>query len=111
MFERRTVIDNSREVEGLREKHYSIELTDKEHMERLEAAKFVYKPPSKEGEMNPAQKDKFEKVRKITKDMKTINLKESNKNVKKKNKNIKKAIVKNNSKSDSPAMAQVQEKL
>ncbi len=110
MFERITVIDNSREADGPREKHHTIELSDREHRERLEA-KFVYVPPPPVEDMSPALKAKFNKARELTKDTKVIKLKEGKKNVGKKSKNSKKTATKNNPKSNPPAVAQVQEKL
>lgn len=96
MFERITKIDNSREADGPREKHYSIELTDKEHRERLEAAKLIYKPPPPVEEMTPELKKKFEKAQELTKETKVIKLKESKKNVRKTRKTTKKTAAENN---------------
>lgn len=110
MFERITVIDNSREADGPREKHHTIELSDREHRESFEA-KLVYVPPPPVEEMSPALKEKFNKARELTKDTKVIKLKEGKKNVRKKSKTSKKATAKTNSKSDAAAMAQVQTEL
>lgn len=111
MFEKRTMIDNSREADGPREKHYSIELTDKEHMEKLEATRLVYRPIPKEENMNPELKEKFDKARELTKDTKIIKLKEDNKNVRKKSQTSKKTAKKTNPKPNTTAVAQIQAKL
>jgi len=108
MFERITKIDNSREADGPREKDYSIELTDQQHREKLEAqTKLVYKPPVEDGDMTPALKEKFEKARDLTKDTKVTKLKEGKKNERKKSKTTKKTSSKNNPKSNTSAVAQV----
>lgn len=77
-FEKRYVIDNSREADGPRERHYHIELSDKEHLERISPpmisketrnAGFVYKPPvADDDSLSPALKAKFEIARNPTKD-------------------------------------------
>lgn len=117
-FEKSYVIDNSREADGPRERNYSIELSDREHLERLqppkvskemEEAGFVYKPPIEEESMSLALKEKFEKARKLTKDTKAIKLGENN--AKSKSKSIKSKTKKNNPKSNKPAMASVQKEL
>lgn len=114
-FEKRYVIDNSREADGPRERVHTIELSDKDHLERLlppqvskemEDARFVYKPPVDEEAMSPALKEKFEKARKITKDTKVIDLRK--KDVRKKSKTSKKTAAKNNTKPNKPAMASIQ---
>ncbi|CAB4132283.1 hypothetical protein UFOVP256_14 [uncultured Caudovirales phage] len=112
-FERTYQIDNSREADGPREKHHSIELTDREHLERL-GVKFsddplyvkfntelVYRPPE-EGYLTPALKEKKALAEKITKDTKVIDL-----NEKSKSKTTKRKPKKNNSKSNAAAVAKV----
>ena len=117
MFEKNYQIDNSREADGPREKHHSIELTDREHLERL-GVKFndppsyvkfntelVYRPPE-EAKLTPALKAKKALAEKITKDTKVIDL-----NEKSKSKTPKRKSKKNNSKPNAAAVAQVQDKL
>ncbi|CAB4133896.1 hypothetical protein UFOVP264_60, partial [uncultured Caudovirales phage] len=97
MFEKLTKIDNSREVDGPREKHQTIELSDKEHMERLQAAtKLVYRPPPPVEEMSPEMKKKYEKAVEITKENNVIKLNKGKKNVRKKNQASKKSANKAN---------------
>ena len=116
-FEKRYQIDNSREADGPREKNHSIELTDREHLERL-GVKFndppsyvkfntdlVYRPPE-EAQLTPALKEKKALAEKITKETKVIDL-----NAKSKSKTIKSKPKKNNSKSNSAAVEKVQDKL
>lgn len=136
MFERRMVIDNSREADGPRERVDRIEMTDQEHKEKLEAmqpkkdgilspewmcrlkdplyVKFngdmVYRPPDLE-KMSPELREKWEKAQELTKDTKVIKLKEGKKNVRKARKTTKKATQENNPESDTAAVATVQEKL
>jgi len=121
MFEKITKIDNSRESDGPREKHVSIEMTDQQHREKLEAMKptgmavkfntsFVYRPPTPE-EMSPECREKWELAEKLTKDTKVIKLKEGKKNVRKTRKTTKKAATENNPESNATAVAQVQTEL
>jgi hypothetical protein len=105
MFERITKIDNSREADGNREKHHRIEITDKEHMEKMEASiKLVYRPPIPE-QMSPELKKKFEKAQELTKDMKVKKIKLGNKNERKKSKTSEKRTKKNNPMPNTEAMA------
>lgn len=80
---RRYVIDNSREADVPRERDYTIELSDKEHRERLqprvgkemEDAGFTYRDPaSEDSNMTKFMKNKFDNANKLTKDTQTINL-------------------------------------
>ena len=91
MFEKVTKIDNSREADGPRENNYTIELSDKEHRERLEAAKIARQPP-------PII------VEKITKDTKTVKIKREKKNAKSKSKSPSKKPKTTNPISDKSAV-------
>lgn len=94
IIEKITKIDNSREADRPREKHVSIELTDQQHRENLEAAaKLVYIPP-KEEEMSPNLQEKFKKAQELTKETKVIKLKKGDKDVRKARKNLKKNVKK-----------------
>lgn len=136
MFERRTVIDNSREADGPRERVDRIEMTDQEHREKLEAmqpkkdgilspdwqcrlkdplyVKFngepVFKLPDLD-KMSPELREKWEKTQELTKDTKVIKLKEGKKNVRKTRKTTKKAAQENNPDPNTAAVATVQEEL
>jgi hypothetical protein len=111
MFERNYQIDNSREADGPREKHLRIELTDREHMEKLERfrPKLVYKSLIENSTLlddsTPLGK-KYKKAKEFTKDTKVINL-----NEKDKSKSIKRNPRKANPKPDATAMASVQKEL
>lgn len=116
-FERRYVIDRSRESDGPRERHHSIELSDRDHLERLlppivskelEEAGFIYKHPI-QSEMPTELKEKFEKAKKITKDTKVIDSRK--KDAKSKSKIIKSKSKKTNSKSNRTTVARLQKKL
>lgn len=116
-FERNYVIDNLREIDGPREKHHKIELSDRDHRERLQPtliiskelqdAGFVYKPPIEEDAMSPALKEKFEKARKLTKDTKVVDIRK--KDAKSKSKSTERKSKKIHSKSKRSAVEKVQE--
>ena len=106
MFERITKIDNSREADGPREKHHSIEMSDKDHRESLEV-KLVYRPPPPEEKMNPELKEKFKIARDLTKDTQVTKLKQGKKSERKENKNPTSKAKKNDSKSNGSTVAQV----
>lgn len=85
-FERTYQIDNSREADGPREKHHSIELTDREHLERL-GVRFPTEPrlgvkfnsglgyrPPEETNLTPALKDKKALAEKIAKETNVIDI-------------------------------------
>jgi len=105
-FERIPIV-HARESDAPREKHPSIELSDIEYMQKMEALKpkLVYRPPS-EMEMTPALKEKMAIDIELTKDTKVSNL-----NEKIKSKRSKSTVKKNNSKSKSAAMAKIQKEL
>lgn len=82
-FERVYQIDPFREENLSIEKNLTIELSDREHLERLypqvtkkmAEAGFIYRPhASEDSNMTECLKKKFEKAKQITKDTKTINL-------------------------------------
>lgn len=135
-FERVYQIDPSREAHHPREKHPSIELSDREYLQtrvskEMEQEGWVYREPPPEESMSPALKEKFKKARKICQDTKVIDLtaepppipmnlempelekaiKEGKKNERKKNKAPTKRTKKANPKSNEPAMADVQTEL
>jgi hypothetical protein len=97
-------VTKMREFDVAREKHPSIELSDIEYMKKMEELKpkLVYRPPS-EMEMTPALKEKMAIAIELTKDTKVINL-----NEKIKSKRSKSAVKKNNSKSNTAAVASIQ---
>lgn len=103
------MIDNSRESDGPREKHYSIELPDREHLEKLGVkfmedigdVKFVHRPVE-DMKMTPLLKNKKELAEKLSKEIKVIDLYETSKS-----KAIKRKPEKNNSKSHAAAVEKV----
>ncbi len=101
-----------------RERDHTIELSDKEHLEKLrpisseplkvskefEEAGLIYKRPgNQEDSMSPALKEKFELARKLCKDTQIIDLKDSN--AKSKSKSAKSKSKKVSAKSNKTAMA------
>ena len=121
-FEKIFQIDDCREKSHQRERHTSIELSDREQLERLgvrftfnaaeldREVKLVYKPPvTDEESMSPALKKKLETARNITKDTQVIDLRK--KDAKIKSKSTSRKPKKDNSSCNIPAMESVQEKL
>lgn len=116
-FERIYQTDPSREQKQETESP-SIELSDKELLERLRgyrniftqtedySADIVYKPPI-ESELPIELKEKFEIVKKLMKNTKTIDIRK--KNEKSKSKTAKGTAKKNNSKANKSAVESVQE--
>jgi hypothetical protein len=96
-FEKIYVIDNSREADGPRERDYSIELSDQEHLQRLRPNTIINESPPIALNLEMPILEKA--------------IKEGKKNAKSKSKSPKSKTKKNNSKSNKPAMASLEKKL
>jgi hypothetical protein len=110
MYAHHIKIEYGRETDPPREKDVRIELSDREHADRLEAAKFVYKPPSLQ-DIPPEMLKKYQIAKKLTEETKVIKIKGVEKNEKSKSKIPKKGTKKVPAKSKPTAVESIQEEL